>query len=71
MYRLLTRYTALYAVLLGALVFLLLSLYQSQWWLILAIPFVILSVMGFVDLRQTRHAIRRNYPVIGEFTILV
>lgn len=65
MYRLLTRYTSLYVVLAGALLFVLLSVFHSTWWLLLAVPFVILCLMGAVDLKQSRHAIRRNYPVIG------
>ena len=64
MQRLLTRYTAFYVVLFAAVVFSLLAL-QNAWWWVLALPFIALSLLGVVDLTQTRHAIRRNYPVIG------
>src|SRR3546814_10161579 len=33
--------------------------------LLAALVFAALTVTGILDLRQTRHAIRRNYPVIG------
>ncbi|MGG4604256.1 FMN-binding glutamate synthase family protein [Paenalcaligenes sp. Me131] len=70
MHRLLTRYTALYVVFLGTVVFTILSITNTAWWLILALPFIGLSILGLVDLKQTRHAIRRNYPVIGNLRFL-
>lgn len=70
MHRLLTRYTALYVVFLGTVVFTILSITNTAWWLILALPFIGLSLLGLVDLKQTRHAIRRNYPVIGNLRFL-
>src|SRR3546814_7863953 len=63
--RLLTRYTAFYLAILGTLTFLVLGLATSAWWLLAALVFAALTVTGILDLRQTRHAIRRNYPVIG------
>lgn len=70
MYRLLTRYTAFYAVLVAAIVFSLLALFSGVGWWLLALPFIALSALGMVDLTQTRHAIRRNYPVIGNLRFL-
>lgn len=70
MHRFLTRYTALYVVLVGTAVFLAFSLLVSAWWLILAVPFLALSILGVVDLSQSHHAIRRNYPVIGNLRFL-
>src|SRR3546814_16159565 len=63
--RLLTRYTAFYLAILGTLTFLVLGLATSAWWLLAALVFAALTVTGILDLRQTRHAIRLNYPVIG------
>lgn len=65
MQRWLTRYTAFYLVVLLSIVALYLSLSRDPSWLLLAIPCVALSILGVVDVTQTRHAIRRNYPVIG------
>lgn len=63
--RLLTRYTVFYIVILATLIFLGLSLIFSAWWLIGVVLFGALTILGIRDLHQTRHAIRRNYPVIG------
>jgi glutamate synthase domain-containing protein 2 len=63
--RLLTRYTAFYLVALGTLIFLVMGLATDAWWLLAAAVFAALTILGIQDLRQTRHAIRRNYPVIG------
>src|SRR3546814_21118274 len=59
-------YTTLFrSAILGTLTFLVLGLATSAWWLLAALVFAALTVTGILDLRQTRHAIRRNYPVIG------
>ena len=63
--RLLTRHTAFYAVALATLLCLVLALFSDGWWLLGAALFGALTALGIVDLNQTRHAIRRNYPVIG------
>ncbi|MGB6105881.1 MAG: FMN-binding glutamate synthase family protein [Pusillimonas sp.] len=63
--RLLTRYTAFYAVIAGTIVFTAFGLLINAWWLVAALIFAALTAVGCWDLRQTRHAIRRNYPVIG------
>ncbi|HLS21980.1 MAG TPA: FMN-binding glutamate synthase family protein [Paenalcaligenes sp.] len=65
MRRFLTRYTAFYVVIMGAVIFTLLALFHSAWWWILGVPFLALLLLGVFDVSQTRHAIRRNYPVIG------
>ena len=36
-------------------------------WLLVAIPAGALCVLGFYDLVQTRHSIRRNYPILAHF----
>ena len=63
--RLLTRYTAFYAVIAGTVVFTILGLANSGWWFVAALIAACLTALGCYDLKQTRHAIRRNYPVIG------
>lgn len=70
MYRLLTRYTAFYIVITAAVIFSLLALLNSAAWWALALPFIALCLLGIIDLSQTKHAIRRNYPVIGNLRFL-
>lgn len=41
------------------------GIWLSPWWWIGAAPLVALAVLGGWDLVQRRHAILRNYPVIG------
>ena len=43
----------------------------SPWFWPFAVVFGVLTVVGLVDLAQTRHSIRRNYPVIGHFRFLI
>ncbi len=63
--RLLTRYTVFYIVALATVLFLGLTLLFSTWWLTGVFLFGALTILGIRDMHQTRHAIRRNYPVIG------
>ena len=70
MYRLLTRYTAFYVLLIAAIIFSLLALRNNMGWWLVALPLIALSLWGVVDLTQTRHAIRRNYPIIGNLRFL-
>lgn len=62
---LLSRHTAFYIVCLGALVFLGLALASGGWWWLPALLCAALVALGIHDQRQTPHAIRRNYPLIG------
>ena len=66
----LSRYTVFYLTILGAPVFLVLAMLGSRWWLLAALPLAALATIGALDLTQTRHAIRRNYPVIGNLRFL-
>lgn len=67
---LLARHTALYLVFSLTLVFAWLAMaYGAGWWLPCLICLA-LSLLGLYDLKQTRHAIRRNYPVIGNLRFL-
>lgn len=63
--RLLSRHTAFYAVITSTVFFTILGLTIDAWWLAAAIFMAGLTALGCYDLRQTSHAVRRNYPVIG------
>src|SRR5690606_28480819 len=52
------------------LVFLPLALLHSGGWWLAFLPCAGLALLGAYDLRQTRHAVRRNYPVIGNLRFL-
>ncbi len=41
------------------------------WLLVLAVIVVVLAVLAIIDVVQTRHAIRRNYPIIGRLRYLL
>jgi glutamate synthase domain-containing protein 2 len=43
----------------------LVGVYWSAWYLLPALLFGLLVVMGFRDLTQSNHAVLRNYPVLG------
>lgn len=71
MNRLLARHTVFYIAILGLLLFPLLALLFNPAWLLAALISMALAVIGIIDLRQTRHAIRRNYPVIGNLRFML
>ncbi|MGG7565085.1 FMN-binding glutamate synthase family protein [Rhodovulum sp. DZ06] len=60
----LERYTVFGAVWAGALVALILSIFWT-WMLAPAAALIALGLLGIKDLVQERHALLRNYPVIG------
>lgn len=64
------RYTAFILTLVAAAATTILVFTDSYWWLWAAVPLVLLSLLGVYDLIQTRHAIRRNYPVLGNLRFL-
>ncbi len=43
----------------------------SAWWLVVAVPVLLVGVVGLWDLLQTRHSILRNYPVLGHARFLL
>lgn len=43
----------------------------SAWFWPFAVASGLLTIVGLVDLAQTKHSIRRNYPVIGHFRFLI
>jgi len=66
------RFTTLFLCVAGLLATLAASvLRHSPWLLVTALVFAGLALVGLRDLRQTRHAILRNYPVIGHLRFLL
>ncbi|WP_454689608.1 FMN-binding glutamate synthase family protein [Achromobacter aloeverae] len=64
------RFSTLALVALGFVVTAILSVTDSAWWLWAAAPLLALLCLGLYDLVQTRHAIRRNYPILGNLRFL-
>jgi glutamate synthase domain-containing protein 2 len=64
------RYVAIVASVVGALVFGILIL-ADEWFVV---PFVVCTVLvtiGLVDMAQTRHSLRRNYPILANLRFLL
>lgn len=62
-----------YSALLAAIVLTVICLIGSLWAGWLFVPFLIfaaLAALGLRDISQDRHAITRNYPIIGHFRFL-
>ncbi|TYC67206.1 FMN-binding glutamate synthase family protein [Stappia sp. BW2] len=64
------RYTVFILCIALALVGLVLTLALSGYFVWPFLIFAVLSAIGYYDVRQTRHAILRNYPVAGHFRFL-
>lgn len=43
----------------------------SPWWLAAAVPLLLLGLTGLFDIRQRRHSILRNYPIVGHARFLM
>ncbi|MES2512277.1 MAG: FMN-binding glutamate synthase family protein [Pseudomonadota bacterium] len=67
------RYTFMALCVLGLLGTLVKLLFFSFWWfaLVLLVVCVALVALGIYDLQQDRHAILRNYPVIGHMRFVL
>jgi glutamate synthase domain-containing protein 2 len=70
MSRLFTRHTVFHLVILFTLVTLVLAAVVNAWWLAGTLVFGALSLLGVFDQIQTRHTVRRNYPVIGNLRFM-
>lgn len=70
MRQLFTRHTTFYVVIALTLLCAGLALSLNAAWWLPCLVFLALSTLGVYDLNQTRHAIRRNYPVIGNLRFL-
>ncbi|EAV45973.1 glutamate synthase, large subunit, putative [Stappia aggregata IAM 12614] len=64
------RYTVFILCIALALVALVLTFALSGYFVWPFLIFAVLSAIGYLDVRQTRHAILRNYPVSGHFRFL-
>ena len=42
-----------------------LLLYPTLWWII--VPYAFIVAVGFYDMKQTKHALWRNFPLLGRF----
>src|SRR5579859_4811035 len=58
------RYVALWASFAGTVVFALLMLWDPAVFLIPLVICAVLSAIGIRDATQTRHSIKRNYPIL-------
>ena len=47
------------------------SIFFLFWYPLLAFPFIILSLVGFIDLFQKKRAIIKNYPLTGRLRYLL
>lgn len=65
-----SRFTVLAICLVLAVVLAVATVWEVRLWP-LALVFAVLSGIGIFDLTQTRHAVRRNYPIIGNFRYLI
>ena len=66
------RYTTFTVALLGTgLFFAAARLWGGGWWWVGYAICLALSVLGVWDMLQTRHAILRNYPIIGHFRFML
>ena len=50
---------------LGGIALAVLAAMTSAWWWALAVPVLLVGLVGIYDLVQTQHSILRNYPVLG------
>ena len=65
------RYTVLVLCAVGTITGLGAALAWGGWWWLLPLVLGALSAVGVQDLRQTRHAVLRNYPVIGHMRFML
>ncbi|WP_284337368.1 FMN-binding glutamate synthase family protein [Comamonas sp. NoAH] len=65
------RYTVLALCMVAVVLGLVAALLWGRWWWLLPIVAAVLTVIGLQDLRQSQHAILRNYPVIGHMRYLL
>ncbi len=45
--------------------------FSNVWWAALSVVTAALTVLGILDLRQKKHSILRNYPVIGNLRFVL
>ncbi|MBF6631227.1 MAG: FMN-binding glutamate synthase family protein [Comamonas sp.] len=65
------RYTVLVLCFAAVVLGLVAAVAWGHWWWLIPLIALALSIVGLMDLRQTRHSILRNYPVIGHMRFLL
>lgn len=65
------RFLAFFLVILGTVVCLALGMTVSAVWYVAALVCLLLTLIGIHDLVQSRHSVKRNYPVIGNLRFLL
>ena len=65
------RYTVLVLCFTAVVLGLVAAVAWGRWWWLIPLIALALSIVGLMDLRQTRHSILRNYPVIGHMRFLL
>jgi glutamate synthase domain-containing protein 2 len=65
------RYTVLVLCFAAVVLGLVAAVAWGRWWWLIPLIALALSIVGLMDLRQTRHSILRNYPVIGPMRFLL
>jgi glutamate synthase domain-containing protein 2 len=65
------RKTFIFISFIPLLLIILVSLFWSPNFIWTSIPFGLLSLLAIYDLIQTKHAIRRNFPIVGHFRYLL
>lgn len=65
------RYTVLALCMASSVLGLIAALAWGYWWWLVPVIAALLTVIGVLDMRQTQHAILRNYPVIGHMRFLL
>jgi glutamate synthase domain-containing protein 2 len=65
------RFLAVLGLVVVALGAVAVAVFGSWWWLLPAVPLLVLAVIGVWDLVQRKHSVLRNYPVIGHLRFLM
>ncbi len=65
------RYTVMVLCVVGTVLGLVAALAWGRWWWLVPVVLGALAVIGVLDMRQTRHAVLRNYPVIGHMRFML
>ncbi|WP_077797110.1 FMN-binding glutamate synthase family protein [Streptomyces sp. JHA26] len=66
-----TRIAIIALVLVAGVLAALAAALASPWWSLAAVPVLLLGLLGVRDLVQRRHAVLRNYPVLGHARFLL
>lgn len=65
------RFLAFFLAILGTVVCLVLGMTVAAAWYVAALVCLLLTLIGIHDLVQSRHSVKRNYPVIGNLRFLL